>query len=141
VLTEDDRRRLEGLVREYTDDTLERLRQRGGFRCSPTTLWRALRRLRLTRKKKSRHADERDRPDVRRKRRSSRRKVKRVEAGRLVSVDETGVTTAMTPAYAWSPRGARAVGTAPGSWERGMATIRDKPGHCCVKVGQDSVLR
>jgi transposase len=40
---------------------------------------------------------------------------------RLVFVDETGVTTAMTPAYAWSPRGERAVDSAPASWE--MVTV------------------
>jgi transposase len=96
---------------------LEQLRQRGGFLCSLTTVWRALRRRRLTRKKKSLHADERDRPDVQTKRRSFRRKVKRIEPKRLVVVDETGVTTAMTSAYAWAPRGERAVGSAPGSWE------------------------
>src|SRR5271157_4002027 len=48
---------------------------------------------------------------------SFRRKVKRVEPKRLVFVDETGVTTAMTRAYGWAPRGERAVGSAPGSWE------------------------
>ena len=75
------------------------------------------RRRRLTRKKKSLHASERDRPDVQKKRRSFRRKVKRIEPERLVFVDETGVTTAMTPAYAWAPRGERAVDSAPASWE------------------------
>src|SRR5271157_5326687 len=48
---------------------------------------------------------------------SFRRKVKRVEPKRLVFVDETGVTTAMTRAYGWAPRGERAVGSAPSSWE------------------------
>ena len=42
-------------------------------------MWRALRRLGLTRKKKTLHADEQDRPDVQKKRRSFRRKVKRIE--------------------------------------------------------------
>ncbi len=71
----------------------------------------------MTCKKKTQHADERDRPDVQEKRRSFRRKVKRVEPKRLVFVDESGVTTAMTQAYGWAPRGERAVGSAPGSWE------------------------
>ena len=73
--------------------------------------------LGLTRKKKTLHADERDRPDVQTKRRSFRRKVKKIEPERLVFVDETGVTTAMTPTYAWAPRGERAYASAPGSWE------------------------
>lgn len=83
----------------------------------PTTLWRALRRLGLTRKKRTLHADERDRPDVRQERRSFRRKVKSIEPERLIFVDETGVTTVMTPVYAWAPRGERAFASAPGSWE------------------------
>jgi transposase len=109
--------RLAQLIREQPDATLKQLKQRGGFTCSLKTLWFALDRQGLTRKKKSRHASERDRPDVQKKRRSFRRKVSKIEPKRLVFVDETGVTTAMTPAYAWAPRGARAVDSAPGSWE------------------------
>jgi hypothetical protein len=67
--------------------------------------------------KKSLHASERDRPAVQKKRCSFRRKVNKIEPKRLVFVDETGVTTAMTPAYARAPRGARAVDSAPASWE------------------------
>ena len=117
ALAPDELQRLAGLIRERPDATLEQLRQRGGFSCSLTTLWRALRRLGLTRKKKTLHADERGRPDVQKKRRSFRREVKRIEPERLVFVDETGVTTAMTPAYAWAPRGERADSSAPRSWE------------------------
>jgi transposase len=117
ALGPDDRRRLAELIRETPDATLEQLRQRGGFRCSLTTVWRALRRMGLTRKKKTLHADERDRPDVQTKRRSFRRKVKPIDPRRLIFVDETGVTTAMTPAYAWSPRNERAHSSAPGAWE------------------------
>ena len=40
----------------------------------------------------------------------------RIEPKRLIFVDETGVTTAMTPAYAWAPRGVRAVDSAPATW-------------------------
>jgi transposase len=71
----------------------------------------------LTRKKKSVHADERDRPDVKRKRRSFRRRVRRIEPGRLKFIDESGANTAMARTHAWSPRGVRAVGSAPGRWE------------------------
>src|SRR3954453_2113906 len=117
ALGPEDRQRLEELIREQPDATLEQLRQLGGFTCSLTTLWRALRHGDLTRKKKALHADERDRPDVQQKRRCFRRKVKKIEPERLVFVDETGVTTAMTPAYAWAPRGERAYASAPGSWE------------------------
>ena len=117
VLSPDNQRLLQHMIREHNDDTLDQLRQRCSFDCSLTTIWRTLRRRGLTSKKKTQHADERDRPDVRQKRRSFRRRVKRVELKRLVFVDETGVTTAMTRAYGWAPRGERAVGSAPGSWE------------------------
>src|SRR4029077_2166863 len=99
----DDLRRLAELIRDQPDAALEQSRQRGGFSCSLTTVWRALRRLGLTRKKKTLHADEQDRPEVEKKRRSFRRRVKRSGPERLIFVDETGVTTAMTPAYAWAP--------------------------------------
>jgi transposase len=113
----DDMQRLAELIGNQPDATLEQLRERGGFQCSLTTIWRALRRLGLTRKKKTLHADEQGRPDVQKKRRSFRRKVKQIEPQRLIFVDETGVTTAMTPAYAWAPRGERAYASAPGAWE------------------------
>jgi transposase len=116
-LNEDDHRRLDELIREQPDATLNELKRRGGFTCSLKTLWRAVRRRRLTFKKKSLHADQRDRPEVQEKRRAFRRKVRKIEPKRLVFVDETGITTAMTPAYAWAPRGVRAVDSAPASWE------------------------
>jgi transposase len=117
ALGPDDMQRLADLIDKQPDATLEQLREQGGFRCSLTTLWRALRRQGLTRQKKTLHADEQDRPDVQKKRRSFRRKVKKIDPRRLIFVDETGVTTAMTPAYAWSPRGERAHASAPGAWE------------------------
>jgi transposase len=117
ALRADDLERLAELVRKQPDATLEQLKQRGGFTCSLKTLWYALDGLGLTCKKKSLHASQQDRPDVQKKRRSFRRKVSQIEPKCLVFVDETGVTTAMTPTYARSPRGERAVDTAPASWE------------------------
>jgi transposase len=117
ALGPDDLKRLADLVRQEPDATLEQLRQRGGFSCSLKTLWYALDHLGLTRKKKSLHADQRDRPDVQKKRRRFRREVRQIETKKLVFVDETGVTTPMTPAYARPPRGQRAVDSTPASWE------------------------
>jgi transposase len=116
ALGPDDHERLAALIRAQPDATLEQLKLCGGFTCSLKTLWLALRRRCLTFKKKSLYADQRDRPDVQKKRRSFRRKVRKIEPKRLVFVDETGVTTAMTPAYAWAPRGQRAVDSAPATW-------------------------
>jgi transposase len=117
ALGPEDRQRLAELIREQHDATLKQLKERGGFTCSLKTLWLALRRQDLTFKKKSLHASEQDRPDVKTKRRSFRRKVKKIDPKRLIFVDETGVTTAMTPSRAWAPRGERAVDSAPGAWE------------------------
>ena len=102
ALGPDDLERLASLVREQPDATLEQLRQRGGFRCSLKTLWMALNRLGLTRKKKSLYATQRDRPDVQKKRRRFRREVRQIEPEKLVFVDETGVTTT--------------IGLLPGNW-------------------------
>jgi transposase len=113
--------RLRDLVRERPDATLEQMRQDLGIDGSVMIVWRGLRKLDITRKKKTIHATERDRPDVQKRRRSFRRKVKPIEPKRLVFVDETGVTTAMTPAYARAPRGERAASTAPASW--GSVTV------------------
>jgi transposase len=117
ALGPDDRQRLAALIQEQPDAALKQLKQRGGFTCSLKTLWLALRHSHLTHKKKSLHASEQDRPDVQKKRRSFRRQVREIEPERLIFVDETGVTTAMTPAYAWAERGARAVDAAPATWE------------------------
>ena len=111
-----DLKRLAALVREQPDATLGQLKQRGGFECSLKTLWYALDRLDLTLKKKSLHADQRDRPDVRAKRARFRRDVRTIEPEKLVFVDEMGVNTTMTPAYGRAPRGERVVDSAPASW-------------------------
>jgi transposase len=116
-----DQEQLRELIQEQSDATLEQLKQQGGFGCTPTTIWRTLRRFGLTYKKKTLHASERDRPEVQEKRRRYQRKVRRIEPKRLVFVDETGVNTAMTPTHAWAPRGERAGGSVPTSW--GTVTV------------------
>jgi transposase len=110
-------RRLRQLVEDDPDATLRDLRQRLGVGGSLMIVWRALKALGITRKKKTRHADERDRPDVQMGRESFREVIEPIDPERLVFVDETGVTTAMTPTYGRAPRGERVVDSAPGSWE------------------------
>ena len=105
--------RLAMLIAEHPDATLNQLKQWGGFACTPTTIWRTLRRFRQTYKKKTLHAGERDDPKVQAKRRRYRREVEQIDAKRLVFVDETGINTAMTPTHARAPRGKRAIGSVP----------------------------
>src|SRR5512135_2677686 len=73
-------------------------------------------RLNLTRKKKTLHAPERDRPENQAKRQAFRATVAEIDPHRLVFVDETGTNTAMTRTYGRAPRGARVVGTVAGQW-------------------------
>ena len=62
------------------------------------------------------HASEQDRPDVAERREAWRRAQNNL-GGRLIFLDETWTTTAMTRRYAWADVGARAVGHAPnGHW-------------------------
>jgi transposase len=73
--------------------------------------------LKVTRKKKDRHAQEGDTPEVQQKREDFREEVARFDPTRLVFVDETGANTAMTRTYGRAPTGERVLGAAPGHWE------------------------
>jgi transposase len=117
VLNDDALRRLRTLVEETPDATLETLRQRMGISGSRMIICRALQKLGLPLKKKSPHASERDAPEVQEQRREFAEDVEPIEPKRLVFVDETGVATAMTPAYGRAPKGERVESSAPASWE------------------------
>src|SRR5262249_10508206 len=65
--------------------------------------------------KKSARAAEQDRPDVRRDRRSWRRRMRGWSTRRLIFVDETATKTNRARLYARAPRGQRAV--AAGHWQ------------------------
>ena len=64
--------RLLELVQEQSDATLAELRDRLGVSCSIMAIWRALKRNKISRKKKTYHASERDSERVQRKRKNSR---------------------------------------------------------------------
>jgi transposase len=117
ALDRDRLERLRQLVRAQPDATLQELRQRLDVDWSLTALWRALRKLEITFKKKDLHASERDSPPVRRQRRRFRKEVAAVDPEHLVFVDETGAHTAMTRRYGRAPRGERVRTSAPGPWE------------------------
>ncbi len=110
-------RRLRAVLRKQPDATLEELAQRAGVRCSRMAIFRTLEKLRITRKKKSLHAQQRDSPRVRRKRRIFGTKMAQIDPARLVFIDETGATTAMTRTYGRAPVGQRVEGAVPGPWE------------------------
>jgi transposase len=108
--------RLRELVRQHPDAPLNELRQQLGVACSRSALARALERRELTRKKKTLHAEERNRPENQAKRQAFRATIATIDPHRLVFVDATGTNTAMTRAHGRAPRGERGVGTVPGQW-------------------------
>ena len=68
--------------------------------------------------KKSLIADERDRPDVARRRAQWIARQSRVAAGRLVFIDETWTKTNMAALRGWAPRGQRLTAKVPhGKWK------------------------
>jgi transposase len=109
--------RLRKLVEQTPDATLEQHRQSLGISGSIMIVWRGLEKLGITRKKKTLHATEQDRPEVQEERRWFSEDAEPIEPKRFVFVDETGVTTAMTPAYGRAPSGERVDASAPASWE------------------------
>jgi transposase len=117
TLDHDALERLRKLVEQTPDATLVTLKQKMGVSGSRMIICRALQKLGLPRKKKSKHAAERDTPEVQEERREFAEDVEPIEPKRLVFVDETGVTTAMTPTYGRAPKGERVEASAPASWE------------------------
>src|SRR3954453_10547392 len=109
--------RLRRLVEETPAATPEAFRKKMGVSGSRMIICRALQKLGLPLKKKSPHASERDTPGVAQERGEFAEEVEPIAPGRLVFVDETGVTTAMTPAYGRAPKGERVESSAPASWE------------------------
>lgn len=78
------------LVEEDNDALLwelgERLRERSGIRVSVTTMHRALKRLRLRRKKKTLYASEQDTPRIQQMRHAYRRWLEQIDIRNLVFV-------------------------------------------------------
>lgn len=119
--------RLLALVREQPDATLTELRDRLGIPCHIATIARVLRKHRITRKKKTLHAQERDRPDVQEHRVTFTEELAAVGLEHLVFVDEFGATTAMVRRYGRAPAGERVEGAAPGEWKNVTLIVGLRP--------------
>jgi transposase len=100
-------------VAEYPDATPAEHQGRLRLPASRVTVWRTLRRLGLTRKKKSLRAAEQDRPDVAQARQRWPRELAGVGPDDLVFLDETGANTAMQRTHGYAPRGKRVVAKTP----------------------------
>ena len=109
--------RLLALVREQPDATLAELRERLGVRCSLSTICRALQRHRISRKKKTLHAQQQDTPEVQARRAAFEERLATVDPAHLIFVDEMGATTALTRTHGRAPIGERVVGSVPGDWK------------------------
>jgi len=109
--------RLLELVKQQPDTTLVELRDQVGIPCSVMTIFRTLQRNGISRKKKTRHAEERDTPRVQEQRETFCQKLATVDPEHLVFVDEAGATTAMSREYGRAPIGERVQATAPGAWK------------------------
>ncbi len=120
-------RRLLALVRKQPDATLAELRDRLGIPCHIATIARVLRRHRISRKKKTLHAQERDRPEVQAQRAAFTERLAAVDPEHLVFVDEFGATTAMTRRYGRAPEGERVEAAAPGAWKNVTLIVGLRP--------------
>jgi transposase len=110
--------RLREAVRADPDATLEELGKAAGVDCSPAAVFRALDRLDITRKKKTRRAAEQDRPELKAQRSAWREEFAAVDPERLVFLDESGATTAMDRTHGRAASGVRVDGPVPqGHWK------------------------
>jgi transposase len=88
-----------------------------GLKVDYRSVWEFVHAEKLSFKKK-RGAGERDRPDVARRRVQWKKYQDRVEAERLVFIDETWTRTDMAPLRGWAPRGRRLTAKVPhGRWK------------------------
>jgi transposase len=108
--------RLLELVHAQPDATLAELRDRLGIPCCLMTVARALQRHKMTRKKKTLHAQEREAPRVQAHRHAFQKKLASVDPADLVFVDETGANTSLTRTHGRAPQGERVRATTPGAW-------------------------
>lgn len=92
ALDDDDLQRLGELVRERPDATLRELRDRLGIDRGIMAVARALKKLKITRKKKVLHDTQRDTPKEREQRRAFLEELGATGPNHLVYVDETGQT-------------------------------------------------
>jgi hypothetical protein len=101
-------------VHQQPDSTLAELRDRLSV---DWAIFRVLKQKGITRKKKSRFAEERDSPRVQEQRRVFCKDLATVDVNHLVFIDETGATTALSRTYGRAPVGERVQATIPGEWK------------------------
>jgi transposase len=105
------------LVEADNDATLaelcQQLQEKTTITISRSTMGRILQQLKLTRKRKTLHATEKDTPRVQQARLDYWQRVREIDPEDLVFIDESGINLAMIRLYARSPQGHRAIGDRP----------------------------
>ena len=112
------RQELSRLVERTPDATLDELRKQLLFPVSISTIHRTLNEMKLSLKKKSTHASEQERPDVKTQREIWERCLPGLDLSRLVFLDECGINTLMARLRGRCPQGKRLVDSSPAAyWE------------------------
>jgi transposase len=110
--------RIRARIAEKPGSTLEDLKRDLNLDTCIANLWKALQQLKISLKKKSLHAAERNRPDVVLQRAEWTVLATGIDPHRLIFLDETFGTTAMTRLYGWGPIGERLYYSVPhGHWK------------------------
>jgi transposase len=108
---------LRDLSNEHPDATLAELSElffeQTGIRVKGSTIARKLRQLRLSRKKKTFHASERDTPEVQQERKEFQEDKSNLPVPKLIFIDESGMNTGMARTYGRAPIGQRVEGAQP----------------------------
>ena len=108
------------LVQQHPDDTLSLLADKLQLILHRSfchqTISAALKRVGWTRKKKDLHPTERDHPKILSERLTFSQGFEGINLADVVFFDEAGCHLAMTPTYAWAPKGKRASSSAPKNW-------------------------
>jgi transposase len=105
-------------VLEHPDATLEELKELTGFAVSKATICRVLKKLKLSFKKKTFHASEQNRPDVKEAREAWKEEKGTKDASDFVFLDESSINTAFSRLYGRAPIGERLFDNVPDCrWE------------------------
>ncbi len=108
---------LRDLSNEHPDATLAELSElffeQTGIKVNGSTIARKLRQLRISRKKKTFHASERDTPEVQQERKDFQEDKPNLSVPKLIFVDESGINTGMARTYGRAPIGQRVEGAKP----------------------------
>lgn len=118
ILTAERLALLRELVEQQNDATLlelcDRFQQKTGIRVSRETIARSLRRLRITRKKKTFHTTEREKdPEIVKERQNFIQAMPEKDVRHLVVIDECSINLGMARDYGRAPKGVRAEGHRP----------------------------